>query len=177
MFVIYAFCCLEFRAAPKLLMGFHRAGGAGIVLGLALYSSNISRTLGVRVAKITYARGFSAELGTAITVAIASRYGEMLITVASHWDICCAFRQACTGICQQSPDASTPSKARIPLTPSEGSHCRPPGVHHASHHRRAHCCGPHGRHQGRQLEGVLQGGCTDVLLTACPDCMLLPAQI
>lgn len=78
MFVIYVFCCLEFRAAPKLLMGLHRAGGAGIVLGLALYSSNISRTLGVRVAKITYARGFSAELGTAITVAIASRYGEML---------------------------------------------------------------------------------------------------
>ena len=50
-------------------------GGAGIVCGLALFSSNISRCLGVQVAKITFARGFSAEFGTAITVAIASRYG------------------------------------------------------------------------------------------------------
>ena len=51
-------------------------GGVGIVLGLALYSSNISRCLGVQVAKITYARGFCAEFATAIVVAIASRYGE-----------------------------------------------------------------------------------------------------
>jgi sodium-dependent phosphate transporter len=50
-------------------------GGIGIVCGLALFSSNISKTLGVEVAKITFARGFSAEFGTAITVAIASRYG------------------------------------------------------------------------------------------------------
>lgn len=50
-------------------------GGIGIVCGLALFSSNISRCLGVQVAKITFARGFSAEFGTAITVAIASRYG------------------------------------------------------------------------------------------------------
>jgi sodium-dependent phosphate transporter len=50
-------------------------GGAGIVCGLALFSSNISRCLGVQVAKITYARGFSAEFATAIVVAIASRYG------------------------------------------------------------------------------------------------------
>jgi sodium-dependent phosphate transporter len=50
-------------------------GGAGIVCGLALFSSNISRCLGVQVAKITFARGFAAEFGTAITVAIASRYG------------------------------------------------------------------------------------------------------
>ena len=50
-------------------------GGAGIVCGLALFSSNISRCLGVQVAKITYARGFCAEFATAIVVAIASRYG------------------------------------------------------------------------------------------------------
>ena len=53
-------------------------GGAGIVCGLALFSSNISRCLGVQVAKITYARGFSAEFATAIVVAIASRYGAQL---------------------------------------------------------------------------------------------------
>ena len=52
-------------------------GGIGIVFGLALFSSNISRCLGVQVAKITYARGFCAEFATAIVVAIASRYGEM----------------------------------------------------------------------------------------------------
>jgi phosphate/sulfate permease len=51
-------------------------GGVGIVFGLALFSSNISRCLGVQVAKITYARGFCAEFATAIVVAIASRYGE-----------------------------------------------------------------------------------------------------
>ena len=47
------------------------------MFGLALFSSNISRCLGVQVAKITYARGFCAEFATAIVVAIASRYGEM----------------------------------------------------------------------------------------------------
>ena len=52
-------------------------GGTGIVLGLALFSSNISRCLGVQVTKITYARGFCAEFATAIVVAVASRYGGL----------------------------------------------------------------------------------------------------
>lgn len=55
-------------------------GGAGIVLGLALFSSNISRCLGVQVTKITYARGFCAEFATAIVVAVASRYGAVVST-------------------------------------------------------------------------------------------------
>ena len=59
-------------------------GGLGIVCGLALFSSNISRCLGVQVAKITYARGFSAEFATAIVVAIASRYGAQLAGPAVH---------------------------------------------------------------------------------------------
>jgi sodium-dependent phosphate transporter len=50
-------------------------GGLGLVAGIALYSSNISRCLGVRVCKVTYSRGFCAEFATATTVAIASRYG------------------------------------------------------------------------------------------------------
>jgi inorganic phosphate transporter, PiT family len=69
-------------------------GGIGIVCGLALFSSNISRCLGVQVAKITFARGFSAEFGTAITVAIASRYGAYAATaiaLISHSPCICAF--------------------------------------------------------------------------------------
>jgi sodium-dependent phosphate transporter len=60
-------------------------GGIGIVLGLALYSSNISKCLGVQVAKITYARGFCAEFATAIVVAVASRYG---LPVSTTQTIC-----------------------------------------------------------------------------------------
>ena len=63
--------CLQVDVQEWILV----IGGIGIVCGLALFSSNISRCLGVQVAKITFARGFSAEFGTAITVAIASRYG------------------------------------------------------------------------------------------------------
>jgi sodium-dependent phosphate transporter len=50
-------------------------GGAGIVLGLATFGYKILRVLGVEAVKLTNARGFCAELGTAITVVIASRYG------------------------------------------------------------------------------------------------------
>ena len=72
--------CLQVDVQEWILV----VGGLGIVCGLALFSSNISRCLGVQVAKITFARGFSAEFGCAITVAIASRYGVCVacITVA-----------------------------------------------------------------------------------------------
>jgi sodium-dependent phosphate transporter len=55
-------------------------GGIGIVVGLAFFSARVIRTLGVRVCKLTNARGFCAELATAITVAIASRYGLPIST-------------------------------------------------------------------------------------------------
>ena len=64
--------CLQVNVEQWILA----IGGVGIVCGLALFSSNISRCLGVQVAKITYARGFCAEFATAVTVAVASRYGE-----------------------------------------------------------------------------------------------------
>jgi phosphate/sulfate permease len=48
----------------------HRAGPT------ALFSSNISRCLGVQVAKITYARGFCAKFATFIVVVLAFRNGE-----------------------------------------------------------------------------------------------------
>lgn len=52
-------------------------GGAGIVLGLATYGYLIMRVLGVKVVKLSNARGFCAELSTAITVVLASRFGEL----------------------------------------------------------------------------------------------------
>lgn len=51
-------------------------GGAGIVLGLATYGYLIMRVLGVKVVKMSNARGFCAELSTAITVVLASRFGK-----------------------------------------------------------------------------------------------------
>ncbi|KAK2075849.1 hypothetical protein QBZ16_001590 [Prototheca wickerhamii] len=50
-------------------------GGVGISVGLALFGWRIIQILGVKMVKITNVRGFCAELATAITVAIASRYG------------------------------------------------------------------------------------------------------
>ena len=51
-------------------------GGVGIVVGLATYGYLIMRVLGVKVVKLSNARGFCAELSTAITVVLASRFGK-----------------------------------------------------------------------------------------------------
>ncbi|KAL6767359.1 hypothetical protein ACKKBF_B34960 [Auxenochlorella protothecoides x Auxenochlorella symbiontica] len=50
-------------------------GGVGISIGLALFGWRIIQVLGVKTVKVTNARGFCAEIATAITVAVASRYG------------------------------------------------------------------------------------------------------
>jgi sodium-dependent phosphate transporter len=50
-------------------------GGGGIVCGLALYGYKIMRVIGVKAVKLSNSRGFCAELSTAITVIVASRYG------------------------------------------------------------------------------------------------------
>uniref|UniRef100_A0A0A9YWL0 Phosphate-repressible phosphate permease n=1 Tax=Lygus hesperus TaxID=30085 RepID=A0A0A9YWL0_LYGHE len=50
-------------------------GGSGIVVGLATYGVNIMRLLGEKLAVITPARGFSAELSTALVVSFATIYG------------------------------------------------------------------------------------------------------
>ena len=59
-------------------------GGAGIVLGLATYGYLIMRVLGVKVVKLSNTRGFCAELSTAITVILASRFGERRPPVVIH---------------------------------------------------------------------------------------------
>eukprot|EP00180_Rhodochaete_pulchella_P004134 Plantae.Rhodophyta-Rhodochaete_pulchella.ctg7618.p1 GENE.Plantae.Rhodophyta-Rhodochaete_pulchella.ctg7618~~Plantae.Rhodophyta-Rhodochaete_pulchella.ctg7618.p1 ORF type:complete len:558 (-),score=87.20 Plantae.Rhodophyta-Rhodochaete_pulchella.ctg7618:904-2577(-) len=50
-------------------------GGAGIVAGLAMWGYRIILAIGSKLTKITPSRGFSIELGAAITVLIASRLG------------------------------------------------------------------------------------------------------
>lgn len=50
-------------------------GGAGIVLGLAMWGYRIIVAIGVKLTKLTPSRGFSIEIGAAITVLIASRIG------------------------------------------------------------------------------------------------------
>ena len=50
-------------------------GGFGIVVGLATFGYKILKVLGVDAVRISNSRGFSAELGTAITVVLASRLG------------------------------------------------------------------------------------------------------
>ncbi|KAK7035372.1 hypothetical protein VNI00_011903 [Paramarasmius palmivorus] len=50
-------------------------GGAMIVIGLATYGYNIMAVLGNRITLHSPSRGFSMELGAAITVILASQYG------------------------------------------------------------------------------------------------------
>jgi sodium-dependent phosphate transporter len=50
-------------------------GGAAIVIGLSTYGYNIMRILGNKLTLMSPSRGFSMELGAAITVLLASQYG------------------------------------------------------------------------------------------------------
>ena len=50
-------------------------GGSGIVVGLASYGRKIMEVLGEKITFISPARGFSAELATALVVSFASKYG------------------------------------------------------------------------------------------------------
>lgn len=50
-------------------------GASGLVIGLATYGYNVTRAMGVKLAKLTPTRGFAAELATAFVIMIASQYG------------------------------------------------------------------------------------------------------
>jgi sodium-dependent phosphate transporter len=52
-------------------------GGAGIVIGLWTYGYHIMRNLGNRVTLMSPARGFSMELGSVITVIMATRLSKL----------------------------------------------------------------------------------------------------
>ncbi|KAL3695003.1 hypothetical protein R1sor_008654 [Riccia sorocarpa] len=47
----------------------------GLVIGLATYGYNVTKAMGVKLAKITPTRGFSAELATSFVIMFASQYG------------------------------------------------------------------------------------------------------
>ena len=55
-------------------------GGTGIVVGLATWGYRVIRTIGERLTKVTPSRGYNIELGSALTVMIASRLGIPLST-------------------------------------------------------------------------------------------------
>lgn len=57
---------------PTWILAF---GGAMIVIGLATYGYNIMSALGNRLTLMSPSRGFSMELGSSITVLLASQYG------------------------------------------------------------------------------------------------------
>lgn len=50
-------------------------GATGLVIGLATYGYNVTRAMGVQLAKLTPTRGFAAELATALVIMIAAQYG------------------------------------------------------------------------------------------------------
>ena len=50
-------------------------GSVGLVIGLATYGYNIIRALGIKLSLVTASRGFAIELGSAMTVLVASNYG------------------------------------------------------------------------------------------------------
>lgn len=47
----------------------------GLVVGLATYGYNVTRSMGVRLSKLSPTRGFCAELSTAFVIMICSQYG------------------------------------------------------------------------------------------------------
>ncbi len=48
-------------------------GGIGIVAGLGTYGHKVMATIGKKIAKLTFTRGFAAQLGTALTVLCATQ--------------------------------------------------------------------------------------------------------
>jgi sodium-dependent phosphate transporter len=50
-------------------------GASGLVVGLATYGYNVTRAMGVQLAKLTPTRGFAAELATALVIMVAAQYG------------------------------------------------------------------------------------------------------
>lgn len=48
---------------------------SALVVGLATYGYNVTRAMGVRLAKLSPARGFAAELATSMVILVASQYG------------------------------------------------------------------------------------------------------
>jgi sodium-dependent phosphate transporter len=50
-------------------------GAVSLVIGLATYGYNVTRTVGVQMAKLSPSRGFAAELATSLVILVASQLG------------------------------------------------------------------------------------------------------
>lgn len=48
-------------------------GAVSLVVGLATYGYNVTRTMGVQMAKLSPSRGFAAELATSLVILVASQ--------------------------------------------------------------------------------------------------------
>eukprot|EP01116_Phalansterium_solitarium_P004275 TRINITY_DN15236_c0_g1_i1.p1 TRINITY_DN15236_c0_g1~~TRINITY_DN15236_c0_g1_i1.p1 ORF type:complete len:472 (+),score=179.50 TRINITY_DN15236_c0_g1_i1:57-1472(+) len=55
-------------------------GGLGIVLGLCIWGHRVMKTVGEDITKLTYSRGYSAQLSTATVVMLASFFGLPIST-------------------------------------------------------------------------------------------------
>ena len=55
-------------------------GGVGIVVGLGTYGHKVMATVGENIAKLTYTRGFTAQISTALTVLMATQLGLSVST-------------------------------------------------------------------------------------------------
>lgn len=56
------------------------AGGLGIVVGLGTYGHKVMATVGEKIAKLTFSRGYAAQIGTALTVLTATQLGVSVST-------------------------------------------------------------------------------------------------
>lgn len=55
-------------------------GGIGIVIGLGTYGHKVMATVGGKIAKLTFSRGFAAQIATALTVLTATQMGVSVST-------------------------------------------------------------------------------------------------
>jgi phosphate/sulfate permease len=68
--------------AASMPLGLSIAGGIGIVIGLALWSAPVMRTIGESLTKLTFAKGFCAQFGGSVTVLLATYLGLPISTSA-----------------------------------------------------------------------------------------------
>lgn len=70
----------QLGAASSTPMWVLAAGGVGIVVGLATYGYKVMATVGTGITKLTYAKGFAAQLATALTALTATLLGLTVST-------------------------------------------------------------------------------------------------
>ena len=66
----------SFTISPLILF----LGGIGIVVGLSTWGWRVIETIGKKITELTPTRGFSAEIGSALTIIIASKLGLPIST-------------------------------------------------------------------------------------------------